>query len=98
MGTTPIFRFEPCLFAMVMDIMTDEIRQDGSWTMMFGDDIVICSESKAQEEEKLYSWRYALERRGTKVNRIHTEYMCLNEEQNQKWHSENATRRGDESG
>ena len=43
----------PCLFAMLMDIMTDEIREEAPWTMMFADDIVICSESKEQVEEKL---------------------------------------------
>ena len=45
---------------------------------MFADDIVICSESKEQVEEKLDSWRYAMERRGMKVNRRKTECMCLN--------------------
>ena len=49
--------------------------------MMFADDIVICSESKEQVEEKLESWRYALERRGLKVNRRKTEYLCVNERQ-----------------
>ena len=34
----------PCLFAMVMYRMTDEIREEAPWTMMFADDIVICSE------------------------------------------------------
>ena len=67
----------PCLFAMVMDRMTDEIREEAPWTMMFADDIVICSESKEQVDEKLESWRYALERRGMKVNRRKTEYMCV---------------------
>ena len=71
----------PCLFAMVMDRMTDDIREEAPWTMMFADDIVICSESKEQVEEKLESWRYALERRGMKVNRRKTEYMCVNERQ-----------------
>ncbi len=33
----------PCLFAIVM---TDDIREEALWTMMFADDIVICSESK----------------------------------------------------
>ena len=46
--------------------------------MMFADDIVICSESKEQVE-KLESWRDALERRGMKVNRRKTEYMCERE-------------------
>ena len=71
----------PCLFAMMMDRMTDEIREEAPWTMMFADDIVICSESKEQVEEKLESWIYALERRGMKVNRRKTEYMCVNERQ-----------------
>ena len=65
----------PCLFAMVMDRMTDEIREEAPWTMMFADDIVICSQSKEHVEEKLESWRYALERRVMKVNRRKTEYM-----------------------
>ena len=69
----------PCLFAMVMDRMTDAIREEAPWTMMFADDIVICSESKEQVEDKLESWRYALERREMKVNRRKTEYMCVNE-------------------
>ena len=58
----------PCLFAMVMDRMTDDIREEAAWTMMFADDIVICSEGKERIEEKLESGRYALERRGMKVN------------------------------
>ena len=40
----------PCLFAMMMGRMTDEIREEASWTMMFADDIVICGESKKQVE------------------------------------------------
>ena len=62
----------PYLFAMVMNMMTDDIREEAPWTMMFADDIVICSEN---------SWRYALERRGMKVNRRKIEYMCVNERQ-----------------
>ena len=42
---------------MVMDRMTDDIREEAPWTMMFADDIVICSESKERVEEKLESKR-----------------------------------------
>ena len=70
----------PCLFAMVMDRMTDVIREEARWNMMFAADIVICSESKEQVEEKLESWRCAVERR-MKVNRRKTKYMCVNERQ-----------------
>ena len=88
MGVTEEFKVEvglhqgsalsPFLFAMVMDRLTDEVRQESPWTMMFADDIVICSESREQVEENLERWRYALERRGMKVSRSMTEYMCVN--------------------
>ncbi|KAK3550949.1 hypothetical protein QTP70_010876 [Hemibagrus guttatus] len=58
----------PFLFAMVMDQLSEEVRQESPWTMMFADDTVICSESREQVEENLERWRFALERRGMKSN------------------------------
>ncbi|KAK3566015.1 hypothetical protein QTP86_024182, partial [Hemibagrus guttatus] len=58
----------PFLFAIVMDQLSEEVRQESPWTMMFADDIVICSESRQQVEENLERWRFALERRGMKVS------------------------------
>ncbi|KAK3546072.1 hypothetical protein QTP70_019989, partial [Hemibagrus guttatus] len=69
----------PFLFAMVMDQLSEEFRLESTWTMMFAHDIVICSESRKQVEENLKRWRFALERRGMKVSRSKTEYMCVNE-------------------
>ncbi|KAK3542798.1 hypothetical protein QTP70_002998 [Hemibagrus guttatus] len=69
----------PFLFAIVMDQLSEEVRQESPWTMMFADDIVIWSESREQVEENLERWRFALERRGMKVSRSKTEYMCVNE-------------------
>ncbi|KAK3546772.1 hypothetical protein QTP86_001522, partial [Hemibagrus guttatus] len=69
----------PFLFAIVMDQLSEEVRQESPWTMMFADDIVICSESREQVEENLERWRFALERRGMKVSRSKTEYTCVNE-------------------
>ncbi|KAK3520892.1 hypothetical protein QTP86_019360 [Hemibagrus guttatus] len=69
----------PFLFAIVMDQLSEEVRQESPWTMMFADDIVICSESREQVEENLERWRFALERRGMKVSRSKTEYVCVNE-------------------
>ncbi|KAK3525774.1 hypothetical protein QTP70_007536 [Hemibagrus guttatus] len=65
--------------AVVMDQLSEEVRQESPWTMMFADDIMICSESREQVEENLERWRFALERRGMKVSRSKTEYMCVNE-------------------
>ncbi|KAK3550593.1 hypothetical protein QTP70_000682 [Hemibagrus guttatus] len=58
----------PFLFAIVMDQLSEEVRQESPWTMMFADDIVICSESREHVEENLERWRFALERRGMKVS------------------------------
>ena len=45
-----------------VDRLTDEVREESPWTMMFADDIVICSENREQVEEKIEKWRYARER------------------------------------
>ncbi|KAK3545742.1 hypothetical protein QTP70_011326 [Hemibagrus guttatus] len=63
----------------MMDQLSEEVRQESSWTMMFADDIVICSENREQVEENLERWRFVLERRGMKVSCSKTEYMCVNE-------------------
>ena len=47
--------------------------------MMFADNIVICEESREEVEQRLESWKYALERRGIKVSWSKTEYLCINE-------------------
>ncbi|KAK3537241.1 hypothetical protein QTP70_003986 [Hemibagrus guttatus] len=65
--------------AVVMDQLSEEVRQESPCTVMFADDIVICSESREQVEENLEMWRFALERRGMKVSHSKTEYMCVNE-------------------
>ena len=46
--------------------------------MLFADDIVICEETRKEEEQILESRKYALERRGMKVSRSKTEYLCIN--------------------
>ena len=69
----------PCLFAMMMDGMTGEIRGEAPWTVMFADDIVICSEGGGRVGGKLESWRCALERGGVEVDGRGTEYVCVSE-------------------
>ena len=46
--------------------------------MLFIDHIVICEETRKEVERRLESWKYALEKRGMKVSRSKTEYLCIN--------------------
>ena len=66
------------LFTVIMDRLTDEVRREQPWTMLFADDIVICEEAREEVERRLESWRYALERRRMKVSRSKIEYLCIN--------------------
>ena len=87
-GTTKSFKVKvglhqgsalsPFLFAVIMDWLTDEVRRKPPWTMLFADDIVICKEIRKEVEWRLESWKYALERRGMKVSRSKTKYLCIN--------------------
>ena len=87
-GTTESFKVKaglhqgsalsPFLFAVIMDRLTDEVRREPPWTMLFTDDIVICKETREEVEQRLEFWKYALERRGMKVSRSKTKYLCIN--------------------
>ena len=67
----------PFLFAVIMDKLMDEVRREPPYTMLFADDIVICKETRKEVEQRLESWRYALERRRMKV-RSKIEYLRIN--------------------
>ena len=65
--------------SVLMNRLTDEVRREPPWTMLFADDIVICKETREKVERRLEFWRYALElRKGMKVSRSKTEYLCIN--------------------
>ena len=65
----------PFLFVVIMDRLTENIRKDAPWDMLFADDIVLCRQNHRELEEDLEIWRNALERRALKVSRSKTEYM-----------------------
>ena len=65
----------PFLFAIIMDKLTEDLRKDASWDMLFADDIVLSRQNHKELEDDLEIWRNALERRGLKVRRSKTEYL-----------------------
>ena len=65
----------PYLFDLVMDVISEEVREPSPWCMMFADDIVICSTNRNSVELKLENWRHAVEARGLKISRKKTVYL-----------------------
>ena len=61
--------FSPFLFAIMVESLTENIRKEAPWQMMFADDVVPCAREKDVPELKLEQWREALEKRGMKVSR-----------------------------
>lgn len=66
----------PFIFNIVMDVMTEEVREAVPWSMLYADDIVVCAERRDELEVKLERWRTALESRGMRISRPKTVYMC----------------------
>ena len=66
-GTTESFKVKvglhqglalsPFLFAVIMDRLTDEVRRESPYTMLFADDIVICKKTREEVEQRLESWK-----------------------------------------
>ena len=65
----------PFLFAIIIDRLTESIRKDAPWDMLFADDIVLSRQNHRKLEEDLEIWRNALERRGLKVSRSKNKYL-----------------------
>lgn len=57
--------------------VTGEARLESTWTLMYTDDVLICSDRRKEVEKSLKM--YGLERRRMKVSRSITESMCVNE-------------------
>ena len=65
----------PFLFTIIIDKLTEDIRKDVPWDMLFADDIVLSRQNHRELDEDLEIWRNALDRRGLKVSRSKTEYL-----------------------
>ena len=41
----------PFIFAIIMDMLTKDVRKDAPWDMMFADDVVLCREDREELKE-----------------------------------------------
>ena len=78
----------PCLFLILMDVLTEGVRKEVPESTMFADDIVLCGGREVGLTEYLDTWRKSLEERGMRISRPKTQFMGFNFEQNQQGNRE----------
>ena len=64
----------PFIFAVVMDVVTEEVAKEGR-ALMYADDLVLICETKEEARQRFVAWRNALESKGLKVNISKTKVM-----------------------
>ncbi|KAH1238660.1 LINE-1 retrotransposable element ORF2 protein [Glycine max] len=65
----------PYLFTLILDVLTEQIQEIAPRCMLFADDIVLLGESREDLNERLETWRRALETHGFRLSRSKSEYM-----------------------
>ena len=60
--------FSPLLFAIVVDVISENAREGLMNEILYADDLVLLSESTENLNEKFLKWKEAFESKGLKVN------------------------------
>ena len=64
----------PFIFAVVMDVVTEEVAKEGR-ALMYADDLVLICETKKEARQRFVAWRNALESKRLKVKISKTKVM-----------------------
>ena len=65
----------PLLFAIVVDVITENARRGVINELLYADDLVIMSKDMEDLKERFWNWKDALESKGLKVNTRKTKVM-----------------------
>ena len=74
-GVHQMSLLSPLLFVIVVDVVTNEIKEGMFKEILYVDDIDLMAESMAEQQEKCYGWKSALESKGLYVNLMNTRVM-----------------------
>ena len=65
----------PLLFIIVMDAVSEFVRRDAPWDMLYADDLVVAEDSESNLQTRFLRWQQALEIQGLRINVGKTETM-----------------------
>ena len=71
------FALSPLLFIMVMDVLTEDVRDGLLMWLLYTDDLVLCGQSLNEVMAKYGRWKNAVERKVLRVNVDKTKGMQL---------------------
>ena len=66
----------PLLFIIVMEAVTQSVREGLPWEMLYADDLVLVGKCEEELKEKLRKWNECLKDKGLKINEDKTKVMC----------------------
>jgi len=58
----------PFLFAIVMDVLCEDVREGLLFEILYADDLVLMADSMEELRMKFDKWKNAIEKKGLKVN------------------------------
>ena len=70
----------PYLFITILDVICKDLLEPAPWTMLYADDVVLCSRNQADLQEKLQKWKDRLQHHGLKIKTSKTEHMATGPE------------------
>ena len=70
----------PLLFAIVVDVITENARRGVVNELLYADNLVLMSETMEDLKERLWNWKDALESKDFKVNTRKTKVMVSGSE------------------
>ena len=81
-GTTSRVTFEPLpIYLMVLDTLTNHIKTDTPWEIVFADDIAIVDRTEEDLQGKLTKWQMGLANGGLKMSAEKSETMVMERKQ-----------------
>ena len=80
----------PLLFIIVMEVLSQNVKEGLPWELLYADDLVLIAESIDELREKMKAWKECMESKGLKVNIAKTKVMesgvgCGEVESSGKW-------------
>ena len=69
----------PFLFIMLVDTISQDVRTELPWELMYADDLAIIDITSTDTKNRLESWQKVLTYNGLKINVANTEHMSTRE-------------------